>query len=135
MKNCSDTHPLYLRFYLPEDVVAINNIALNFKTQRFRAQSTATEVNTENSTVSSSGSSGSSVTPTYGSWTTACSITIPNLDCEGTYISAIADSIGSATGSNGTYGLKLRIYDGTEYYPSSMGQHIIIAVFGTIVPQ
>lgn len=129
-ENCSNDYPLYLRFYIPEDAVAINNISLNFKTEKFRAYSSATEVNSESSSISSTGSAGSGVSPPYGSWTTACSVSVPNTDCEGTYISASADTIDSGSGSSGTYGLKMRIYDGTNYYPDANGlTHYISSIW------
>lgn len=129
-ENCSNDYPLYLRFYIPEDAVAINNISLNFKTEKFRAYSSATEVNSESSSISSTGSEGSGVSPQYGSWTTACSVSVPNTDCEGTYISASADTIDSGSGSSGTYGLKMRIYDGTNYYPDANGlTHYISSIW------
>jgi|GEM_PF-4258555 len=39
-ENCDSSHYLDMRFYLPEDIVAINSIKLNFKLKDYRAYST-----------------------------------------------------------------------------------------------
>jgi hypothetical protein len=40
-ENCDATHPLNMRFYIPEEAVAINRIKLNFKIKNYRAYTTA----------------------------------------------------------------------------------------------
>ena len=39
-ENCDSTHPLNLRFFVPNEAIAINKILLNFKMEDYRAYST-----------------------------------------------------------------------------------------------
>jgi hypothetical protein len=43
-ENCDSTHPMYLRFYLPSEAVAVNRLKLNFKMKNFRADSKSVNV-------------------------------------------------------------------------------------------
>lgn len=39
--NVDSSHPMDLRFYMPEEAVAVNNVKLNFKMKNYRADSTS----------------------------------------------------------------------------------------------
>ena len=52
--NCDSTHPMRLRFYIPDEAVAINRVKLNVKREYFRAYSKAAkskDLGTKTSTV------------------------------------------------------------------------------------
>jgi hypothetical protein len=120
-ENCDNSFPLYIRFYIPEDAVAINNVTLKFTTRKFRGYTEATEVNSESSSVSSSGGNASNIYLSPSTWTNVTSVATSATDCEGIFLNgdiSISDVDGS---SAGTYTLKYRIFDGTNYYPSSDG--------------
>ena len=40
-ENCDSTHPLHMRFFIPNEAVAINKVLLNFKLKDYRAYHTA----------------------------------------------------------------------------------------------
>lgn len=120
-ENCDESFPLNMRFFLPDEAVAINRVTLNFRTQKFRAYNQTSEVNSASSTVAASGSKNQSVSLTSNSWTNGASITTANSDCEGVFLNAdmeVYDVTGSDSG-NGQF--LYRIYDGSAYYPDSTG--------------
>ena len=64
-ENCDSTHYLNLRFFIPNEAVAINKVLLNFKLKDYRAYITTTSAgssHTHNLTISDSGSHTHSVT-------------------------------------------------------------------------
>lgn len=73
--NCDPSNPAIIRFYLPEDTVRINKMALSFETGRFRAYSRATKGGGANTITSAAGgsttvtsSSGGGSVDTDSSW-------------------------------------------------------------------
>ena len=48
-ENCDSSHPVNLRFYIPNEAVSINKVKLNFKMKKYRAYSSTTD-NTGNHT-------------------------------------------------------------------------------------
>lgn len=42
-ENCDSSHPLNMRFFIPNDAVAINKVKLNFKMKNYRAYSSTTD--------------------------------------------------------------------------------------------
>ena len=64
--NSDDTHPLNLRFWLPNEAIAVNSIKLNFKLKDFRGYVTSSASNTEGSySISSIFDSESIATPPF----------------------------------------------------------------------
>lgn len=70
--NCSPTHPVIIKFYIPDDVVNINTLDLTFETTNFRAYSRATKGGgaTIVSTTTAAGGGTSTTTAAGGGTTT-----------------------------------------------------------------
>lgn len=47
---CDDSYPMYLRYYIPDDAIAINRVKLNFKREAFRAYSRSASATTPSHT-------------------------------------------------------------------------------------
>lgn len=80
--NCDATFPAELRFYIPDDVVNINEMLLTFETRKYRAYSKAIEggggiatstASGGGTTVTSAGGGGTTKSTTSGGGTTATS--------------------------------------------------------------
>ena len=122
-ENCDNTYPIYIRFYLPSDAIAINDVDLRFTTQKYRGYSSTTEVNSASSGVAASADNNSSVAITSNVWTEVASITTANTDCEGVFLGGNFDFVlNSGSEDNGSGYFKARISDGSNYYPDSDGQ-------------
>ena len=125
-ENCDVSHPLNMRFYVPSEAVAINKVLLSFKMKDFRGYTTTSDVNDASTVIASSDAVGESVSITSNVWTNGVGITTANSDCEGVFLTFETDLI-QATGTlpetNGNF--YYRIYDGTNYYPTSSGSRIM----------
>ena len=121
-ENCDNTNPLYIRFYLPADAVAINDVDLRFTTQKFRGYTSVTEVNSASSSVAASADTSTGVAITSNAWTELVDITTANTDCEGAFLSGNMAFVSQSGATGGSGYFKTRIYDGTNYYPDSNGQ-------------
>lgn len=122
-ENCDSSTPLNLRFYIPEDAVAINKVTLNFKPQKYRGHTSVAEVNSDNSIVSSAQNSAMSFTlSNNGNYSTIQSFTTPSQDCDGGHFYlSVSPSIfdtEQVTGSPSTRNmLVVYLTDGTIDYP------------------
>ena len=125
-ENCDSTHYLNMRFYIPAGVLAINDVSTNFKLKDFRAyETTGTTANTVGSQIAASGTTGDSITSTFGTFTTICSFTTANIDCEGCFIYGTISILSTTDLSGGYVFLQGRITDGSSYYPDSTGSTLL----------
>ncbi len=65
-ENADSTHPVWVRFYIPEGTVRINQVLLNWSVEAFRAYSSATAGGGSTSSTTSSGGATSSTTEAGG---------------------------------------------------------------------
>jgi phage minor structural protein len=70
--NCDAQHPAVIRFWLPDDLVNVNELRLTFETTKFRAYSKAAETTATKTNTTTSGG-GSTVTSSSGGGTTVSS--------------------------------------------------------------
>lgn len=100
-ENCDVSHPVSMRFFIPNEAVAINKVLLNFKMKNYRAYSqttskesshthvipslnvnaSTTTVNSDLSKVTGSGGENAAVGINYG-WTTIATVSPGNNDGE-----------------------------------------------------
>lgn len=85
-ENCDAVVPLNLRFYVPDEAIAINKVLLSFKLEDYRAYSTTSAVNSANSTVVDYDSGTESFTTIFGDWVEVLSLEVGNSDCDGVFI-------------------------------------------------
>jgi len=129
-ENCDADHPLNIRFFIPEDAVAINKVTLNFKPQKFRAYNETVEVNNANQLVGAADDDFWSGDVNYESWTNTSDLTLPNTDCDGVYFICsmrVSDIDYDEDEGGGSTNVEMRLYDGTgTYYPFS-GSNVMMA--------
>lgn len=117
-ENCDNSKPVNMRFFIPTEAIAINKVLVKFKTQKFRAYTSTSAVNSAGTTIASAGSTNTNVDLNVNSWTTVGSITTANNDCDGVFLTHSMEVViitGVTGGNSGTF--RYRIYDGTNYYP------------------
>jgi len=124
-ENCDNTYPLYIRFYLPADAVAINDVDLRFTTQKYRGYTSVTEVNSAKTAIASSDAVASSVAVNSNAWTNVVGITTANTDCDGVFLDYSVDMV-SLSGNGGSGQFRWRIYDGTSYYPKESSSAMLM---------
>lgn len=139
-ENVDLTHPMNLRFYLPEEAVAVNSIKLNFKMKNYRADSTATSAESAHThtiagtaTLSGGGSTSGMGASLQGanSGTAQFSASVGS-----SWVTIASTAIGAAYGEGGCFvyasidtspltvaaAVDLRVQCGTgRYYPGSSG--------------
>jgi hypothetical protein len=125
-ENCDDTIPLNLRWFLPQDLLAINDTRLSFKLKPFRAYSAEgeTSVASEISRIASAATINANQTIQFtDSWKTMISITTGSEDCEGVFLNfnAIPTLDANSAPSSSTLDWMWRIVEGANYYPTSAG--------------
>jgi len=118
-------HPLNLRFFVPNEAVAINKVLLNFKMKDYRSYTSTSEINSETSVVDYQNSS-FTITTINTTWTSVDSITTSSTDRIGEWC-----NVGFAGLDDGN-NLYIRIYDGATYYPTSTGVHLVKGSGGSI---
>jgi hypothetical protein len=126
-ENCDSSHPLNVRFYIPEEAVAINKVLLNFKKSNYRAYNTS--INAQNNSAAAQTpfvDNGTDTTITT-SWTNLNNISFTSPDFSD-FSHAFVYGNMTADGAyvpDGFYELAIsvRIYNSTdgEYYPNSNG--------------
>ena len=114
-ENCDDSTYLNMRFFVPNEAIAINKVLLNFKLEDYRSYTTVSEINSESSIVDPEGNGAISAHGLTTSFSTIRS-----------WVTSSADRVGEwvifTQYQNGGAGRKwFRVYDGTNYYPDSSG--------------
>lgn len=118
----SDPNYLNMRFFLPNETIALNRVLLNFKLKPFRSYTQVSESNQEETIISSTTASSSSTT-VGSSFVTIASTTLPAKNTKSTRfnIAAILDTASGNPSLTGGQTFVWRLYDGTNYYPDSSG--------------
>ncbi len=115
-ENCDASNPLNLKVYLPDDLIRVNKALLSFDVKDYRSYTAAsdtsdTSVVTEIFTVGSD-----SISFTANDWITLSTET-PTNETDFLYygVNVYGDE------EDGGFKLRIRIYDGTTYYPAASG--------------
>jgi len=123
-ENCDESHPLNMKFYIPSDAVAINEVTLNFQLADFRAYNTANESESTHTH-----------TITVGSEPGSGSLAVVGIAGSGLYSAFNTGSVASTeSGSAHTHGISYGIYEETLTGPSltlSAGQDGLESNVGT----
>ncbi|MHA1383274.1 MAG: LamG domain-containing protein, partial [Candidatus Helarchaeota archaeon] len=120
-ENCDENHPLNMRFYLPDDLVALNKVLLSFKLKDYRSYTSTSGSNSVKTIIAASGrESYINKTTTFGEWVNIGSISTPDEDCDGVYLYFSGHCMNSPGGDMAKVWY-IRIYDGTNYYFDEYG--------------
>jgi len=131
-ENCDSSHPLNLRFFLPSDVILINELKLSFKPQNYRVDSTVSDVDsskTSTASVSDFASTPKNISSDALTSDTTTIGTITGASSSEMIIEVLAFVDTDNQADNTDYFWYATVYNATddEYYPKDTG----IIVFGS----
>ena len=126
-ENCDSSHPLNMRFFIPNDAVAINKVKLNFKIKNYRSYESSTLSNYDSSVIYASGrnDAGSSSELPFNSWVSLIGITTSTTSCDGIIFNLgfRGENLSGSAAASTSHWFWARLYDKTHdvYYPDSSG--------------
>lgn len=128
-ENCGPSKPLNMRFYLPDDVIAINKAIVSYNVRDYRAySSSSTSTNTEGSVVEDSSSGVATKTISYSSGKpgseTADLGVLTTSDGDEIEIEVFMSMNVTHLSEGSSHTFKALVSDGTNNYPGNDGKRI-----------